>query len=203
MSYSELRRYLAPRFEIELAWGFNGSLHHTLDTRIDDPAFARAWAALFLDQPELAASLIIMARRRDDYACEPPSAQSTSNHQSHASNGRATGRSCRCTSADRRLTADGERGGLTFEFEGTDVLVFFWAHPWSGRASLDVDGRSAPTSSSTRRRAGFKRMHVSGLAPGPIASDRRRRDRARAEPRQRADLPPRDRLPAFGSAGPA
>jgi SAM-dependent methyltransferase len=67
MSYSELRRYLDYRFEVLVAQGFNGSLHYSWDNKVTDLEVARTWAAQYLDRPDLATGVVIMARRRADY----------------------------------------------------------------------------------------------------------------------------------------
>src|SRR5207247_1946 len=64
-----------------------------------------------------------------------------------------------------RLTEGAERAALSMEFDGTDLLVFFWTHPWSGRAFVEVDGVVSDVELYAPQ-GGFKRVHVAGLPPG-------------------------------------
>jgi hypothetical protein len=70
--------------------------------------------------------------------------------------------------ATARLADGGDGCGLAFEFEGSDVSIFFWSHPWSGCAFVEVDGvaQHVDLYSST---AGFREVHVGGLPALPTA----------------------------------
>jgi len=106
-----------------------------------------------------------MARRRDDYRSsrhvhvgfhhQSPSILYEGNWQIVPLHEALTG----------RLTEGGDRAALTIDFDGSDLLVFFWTHPWSGRAFVEVDGVARDVELYAAQ-GGFKRVHVADLSAG-------------------------------------
>src|SRR5207253_3052886 len=59
MGYSELLAYLAPRFDLIVAHGYNRSYHDELDTSLADGDFARGWAGLHPARPDLGSGVVV------------------------------------------------------------------------------------------------------------------------------------------------
>jgi SAM-dependent methyltransferase len=165
MGLDELRRYLEPRFEILQVKGLGGSIHHSFDEEVRDEAFARSWASQFEDQPHLASGLVLLARRREGY--EPSHyGEWRFHHQHEAVAYEGAWRTAHLHDAlTARLAPDGGRASLRLEFPGTDLLVLLWAHAWSGRAVVAVDGDENPVDLYAPE-SGFLRLHVGGLTDG-------------------------------------
>jgi predicted O-methyltransferase YrrM len=64
-----------------------------------------------------------------------------------------------------RLGTGGDASSLLFEAHGTDLLLFLWSHPWSGQATIEIDGVARPIELHSPT-SGFRRVRVPGLAPG-------------------------------------
>jgi predicted O-methyltransferase YrrM/SAM-dependent methyltransferase len=166
LGWDELNRYLTPRFETVAAHGFNASVHEDMDAAITDPAFVTSWTEQLADRPDLATSIVLLARRRDGHrrACY----RQQSYHHSHAAI--AYGGAWETVPLHRSITArmgtDGDLSALVLDFEGTDLLVFFWAHTWSGFAFVEVDGVCAEPVNLYSALGGFRRLHLGGLRPG-------------------------------------
>jgi predicted O-methyltransferase YrrM/SAM-dependent methyltransferase len=166
MGWEELSRCLAPRFETLVANGFNASIQEDWDQAIADPDFIKSWTDQFLDRPDLATSIVLLARRRDDYR---PSRyrQETHHHLSDAVGYTGT---WQVAPLHRTMTArmgmDGDLSALTLDFEGTDLLVFLWSHEWSGYAFVEIDGVGQEPVNLYGTPGGFRRLHFGELAPG-------------------------------------
>lgn len=160
MGLDELLTYLEPRFHVIEVKGVASSLHRSFDREILDEDFARSWVRQFENQPEIASGLVVLARRRDDY----PSSRYEEWRFHHSDPSVAYRGRWRVTTLHDPLSARlAETGGeLCLQFSGTDLLVFLWAHAWSGHAVVSVDGVEelvdlyAPES-------GFRRLHFRGL----------------------------------------
>lgn len=167
MAHGELRDLLAPRFEVVCAHGFNASLHPSLDAHVTDAAFAAAWAAQLADRPDLATNAVVMARRRADWrpgrrrtqaiAMDDPGLVWSGPWERVPLHQGVTG----------RLGAGGDESVLKLQFHGTDALVFLWSHPWSGHATLEVDGVLRRLVNLYAPTGGYRRVHLRGLASGP------------------------------------
>jgi SAM-dependent methyltransferase len=164
MGYDELRRRLEPRFEIDVAKGFMMSVHATVDGRVTDPDLAAQWAACCVDRPDLANGLILQCRRRDSW--RRPSRR--------VEDIEVTGDRIRWHGA----WSDAElHGGLTgragmhgasagFDFDGNEVILQFWVHPWSGEVAVDVDGAERAVRNLYSPYGGFRRVIVEDLPGG-------------------------------------
>jgi SAM-dependent methyltransferase len=166
MGYRELCRLLVPRFELVAVRGYNTTVHPSLDGHVAEIAFARAWATQLDDRPDLATDVVLLARSRADWR---PGRRHTvlvdvddprivwEGPWAAASLGKGL---------DVRIATGGDASVMEIEVHGTDVLVFLWSHPWSGQASIEVDGvtRSVGLFSPG---TGFRRVHVGGLPAGP------------------------------------
>lgn len=165
MGYRELRTYLEPRFEVLVAYGFNGSLHYSWDTRIDNLEFARGWASQFADQPELGTGIVLMARRRDEYQ----SARYQQRYYHHSAPEVQYSGSWETVTLHRsmtgRLGGDGDRSRLTLDFEGNGIIINCWCHAWSGEAFVEVDGMARYVNLYNAL-GGFQRIHIGALAQG-------------------------------------
>jgi SAM-dependent methyltransferase len=164
MGYDELLGYVRPRFDVSLAWGFNNSLLTELDTTIPTDR-ARAWAAMFRDQPGLASGVILAATPRPDHR---PARYWQRYHFSDAPELVRVG-------PWARIRFDGARWGLgsvdpgsrlALPFMSHGVVVNLWCDAWSGIARVEVDGVGqdvdlfAPV-------PGLVRVVMSDLGPGP------------------------------------
>jgi len=166
MGHRELCRLLEPRFELVAMRGYNTTVHPSLDAHVGEIDFARAWATQLDDRPDLATDLVLLARSRPGWrpgrrhtvvvgvddpriAWEGPWAP--------ASLGEGL---------DVRIGAGGDASVLEIEVQGTDVLVFLWSHPWSGQASIEVDGVTRAVNLFSPG-TGFRRVHVGRLSAGP------------------------------------
>jgi SAM-dependent methyltransferase len=140
MSYHELLNYLAPRFEVLVAHGFNGSFHYSWDEKIRDQAVARSWATLFTDRPDLGTGIVLLARRRDDYR----SRRYIQHVYHHSDQEIQYSGSWQVVPLHKlmtgRLGLENEFCSLDLDFEGSGIILNFWCHPWSGKAVIDVDG---------------------------------------------------------------
>jgi SAM-dependent methyltransferase/predicted O-methyltransferase YrrM len=185
LGWAELQRYLAPRFETVVARGFNASVHEDWDDRIRDPAFIKSWTEQLSDRADLATSIVLLARRRDDH--RPARIEQRVYH--HESREIAWAGPWQAVPLHRsmtgRMATGGDRSAMTLDFDGTDLLVFLWSHPWSGQAFVEVDGVCEAPVELYGCQAGFRRVHVGGLAPGRHRL-RLRGSRLR-DPRSRAD----------------
>lgn len=166
MSYEELVRRLAPRFRIVVAHGFNMSFDPSVDHRITDATFTREWAACCLHRPDLANGVIVQCRRRDEWR-RPAHEVSDIPHQ----DGRLRWHGA-WVDVDLHPGLTGRMGLpgalLAFDFTGTECIVQFWAHAWSGVASVEVDG--VPRRIDLYDPAGgFRRLVIEGLADTPHA----------------------------------
>ncbi|MCI0460223.1 MAG: methyltransferase domain-containing protein [Gemmataceae bacterium] len=166
LSYPDLLRLLAPRFEIHLAHGYGGALGEPVPTFVDTTT-ASAWAAQFADRPEHARRIVLLARRRDDYRPRGRIIQQRHHHESlhiHYRGGpwEVTGLRRAMTG---RLATGGEASWLTLPVEGTSLVLHFWSNPWGGEAVIDVEGVHR-TVNLYHPGGGFKRIHIEGLAPG-------------------------------------
>ena len=164
MGYSELCDYIEPRFKIIKAYGFNGSLHHSWDEKINNLDFARAWANQFEDRPDLGTGVVLLAQRRDDYH----SALYQQQYYYHNApeihyEGHWEEVSLHKT-MQGRLGANGDANTLTLDFEGTGIIINFWTHAWSGYAFVEVDG-IAQMCNLYSHQGGFNRIHIDKLAP--------------------------------------
>src|SRR6185295_15711558 len=162
----ELNHYLAPRFETIVARGFNASVHEAWDETITDQQFIKSWISQFEDRPDLATSLVLLLRRREDYR---PGRYLQDVHR-HDGPTVAYAGPWDIAPLHRNMTARRALGGdasfLALDFEGTDLLVFLWSHPWSGYAFVEVDGVCPEPLNLYSTQSGFRRLHYAGLAPG-------------------------------------
>jgi SAM-dependent methyltransferase len=182
MGFDELCAHLRPRFDVTLAWGFNNSLLTELDTTIDAEQ-ARAWAAMFKDQPGLASGVIVVATPRADHR---PRRYWQRYHFSDAPELIRVG-------PWSRARFDGARWGLVVSdpgcrlalpFPSHGVVINLWCDRWSGIARVDVDGEAreidlyAPV-------AGLVRVAFPDLGEGPhllqIAPTGRRHPRSEGD----------------------
>jgi SAM-dependent methyltransferase/predicted O-methyltransferase YrrM len=166
MGWDELRRYLEPRFAIEVAHGFNASVHEVWDATITEPGFITSWTEQHRDRPDLATSVVLLARRRGDHAAARYR-QQMFHHESAAITWAGP---WQVTPLHRTMTArmgvGGDLSALALDFEGTDLLAFLWSHSWSGQAFVEVDGVCPEPVNLFSTQAGFRRLHVAGLASG-------------------------------------
>lgn len=166
LGWDELVRYVSPRFETLVAHGFNASVHEGWDAGITDATFIKAWTELLPDRPELATSIVLLARRRDDHR---PARYRQSRHH-HESAGIGWAGPWQVTPLHRTMTArmgtGGDDSALAIDFEGTDLLVFLWSHAWSGYAFVEVDGVCPEPVNLYSAQGGFRRLRIAGLAPG-------------------------------------
>lgn len=165
MSYDELLGYLHGRFEVEVAYGFNGSLSRGWDEAVDDMDVAHAWAALFKDRPDLATGVIVMARRRDDY--RPRHYMQRFYHHS-APELQYTGQ---WTTVPLHREMSGRLGAgsgasLALDFAGDGLILNLWRHAWSGIAQVQVDGESRSVDLYSPA-GGFVRLTFEDLPAGP------------------------------------
>jgi SAM-dependent methyltransferase len=167
MGYAELLRYLAPAFEVEVAWGFNGSLRRDLDVDPSlDPAIATAWAAQLRDDPDLASGLVVMARPRAGYV---PARQRVRHvHATDAAFERTgTWHALPLHRSMQGLAALEGDASLSARFDGSGAVLLLWCHDWSGRAWVSLDGEPAEEVDLWSPVGGFVRVVRTGLAPGP------------------------------------
>jgi SAM-dependent methyltransferase/predicted O-methyltransferase YrrM len=166
LGWNDLTRYLEPRFETVVAQGFNASVHEQWDERIADPDFIKVWTERLADRPDLATSLVLLVRRRDDHPRERVE-QRVYRHDSPAI---AYAGPWELAPLHRSITARMGTGGdaseLVLDFDGTDLLVFLWSHTWSGHAVIEVDGACEAPVNLYGSQGGFRRVHVAGLRPG-------------------------------------
>jgi predicted O-methyltransferase YrrM/SAM-dependent methyltransferase len=166
MGFRELRAALAPRFEVVAACGCNTALHPVVDRLVADVGVARAWASQLDDRPELASDIVIVGRRRDGtrsgrrrtdvIAIDDPSIGWEGPWVPVPLAPDVSG----------RMATGADASACTVDVDGTDVLVFLWSHPWSGHATVEVDGVARLVDLYSPA-SGFRRVHVGGLAPGP------------------------------------
>ncbi len=140
MSYRELLNFLEPRFEVLVAYGFNGSFHYAWDEKIKDQNVAQAWAALFTDRPDLGTGIVLLARRRDGYHARRY-IQQVYHHSAKEIRYAGTWQVVPLHKLmTGRLGIGDDRTSLILDFEGSGINLNFWSHPWSGKAVIDVDG---------------------------------------------------------------
>jgi predicted O-methyltransferase YrrM len=166
MSWTELADALASRFETVEAHGFNASVLNDCDAAVTDPSFVAAWTAQLPDRPDLATGVVALLRRRDDYV---PARYSERTYHADAPE-IAYGGTWQPAPLHRTMTArmgtDGDISALALDFEGTDLVLFLWTHAWSGYAFVEIDGVGIDPVNLYAKQAGFRRVHVRGLAPG-------------------------------------
>jgi hypothetical protein len=63
------------------------------------------------------------------------------------------------------LVSDGRAAPLEMSIGGTDLVVWFWSHGWSGRARVTIDGITRLVDLYDPA-GGFLRVHAAGLEPG-------------------------------------
>jgi SAM-dependent methyltransferase len=160
MGWTELERRLRPRFDLIAATGFNMAFHHDFDGEVHDPELAERWARLPDRRPELANGVVVHVRRRNDW--RPPKHQIRHlDHDDRALRWKGQWRDVPLHEVlSGRLGNVGAR--LDFEFDGTDLIVQFWAHPWSGIAELQVGDRIERVDLYSAS-GGFRRVCVEGL----------------------------------------
>jgi SAM-dependent methyltransferase len=165
MDYDELLHCVEPRFAVEQALGFNHSVQPQLDAIVDSPDFAAEWAAMFEQKPRLATGVILLGRRRDDYQ----SLYRAGHRFAHDDPGIVwrgvwDDADLHCALRARRSLGD-LNDEMRLEFDGTDLIVLLWAHDWSGRALISIDGDVTPFDLYSSR-GGFVRFQPHGLDPG-------------------------------------
>jgi SAM-dependent methyltransferase len=165
MSYAELRSYLDPGFEVLAAHGFNGSLHHSWDDRVEDLDFAHEWAAKFAERPDLGTGIVILARPRQSYR----STRYTQRYYHHDDPEISYAGPWDVVPLHKAMTgrmgSGGDRSALRLDFEGHGIILNFWCHTWSGQAFVEVDG-VARNFNLYSTQSGFMRLAIDGLAPG-------------------------------------
>jgi tRNA (mo5U34)-methyltransferase len=152
LTYADLCRSLAPRFEIIEAHGYGAPC-----AAGTDPAGG----------PESLRGIVLLARKRADYRPAGRYRQRRYGHDSahvHYRGGpwEVIGLHRKLTG---RLATGGEASWMTLPVKGTALVVHFWANPWGGEAVIEVGGqrRSVNLYSPT---GGFQRVALHGLAPG-------------------------------------
>lgn len=162
MGLDELLTYVEPRFDVIEIKGVASSLHHSFDREIADAEFARSWVMQFEDQPHLASGLLVLARRRESYV----SSRYDEWRFHHSDPSVTYGGQWRVATLHDALSAHlADSGGsseLRVEFSGTDLLVFLWAHAWSGHALVSVDDLEQSVDLYAPE-SGFRRLHFRGL----------------------------------------
>jgi SAM-dependent methyltransferase len=163
MGWEELERRLLSAFEITVAKGFNMSFHGTIDGVVGLD-LAKQWAAACEDRPDLANGVIVQCRKRDGY--QRP--QHTIEDLGHRDPRLRWHGAWEDIHLQESMTGRSgmEGASVGFDFEGTEVIVQFWCHPWSGIAEVTVDG-NAQTVDLHSAYGGFRRVVVDGLADGP------------------------------------
>ena len=134
MDYQSLRKLLERRFQIEIAKGFNQSLHPTLDSQLDE-ASAKSWVWASENDPENATGLILMVRKTDNQKLPRRCVDIVEGTQ------------CVVEGVSQDITVSPGYMGRMIESGSIlrisvpassriGVLVF-WAHDWSGLAVVD------------------------------------------------------------------
>lgn len=165
MSYAELMGYLEGRFDVEIAYGFNGSLYREWDERVRDRDVAQALASMFEDRPDLGTGVIVMARRRDDHISMRYSQQ----YYHHSAPEVRYSGTWKTVPLHREMTgalASGEGAALSLDFQGEGLIINLWCHSWSGMAEVVIDGVARPVDLYSPV-GGFTRLVFADLGPGP------------------------------------
>ncbi len=166
LSYGDLLRFLAARFEVSRVQGYGGALGEPAPTLPDSTA-ASAWAAQLVDRPEQACRVVLLARRRDDYRPHGRIVQQRQHHDSphiHYRGGPWDVVGLRQTMTGR-MTTGGEASWLTMPVEGTSLVLHFWSSPWGGEAVIGVAGIHR-TVNLYHPVGEFKRVLIDGLPAG-------------------------------------
>lgn len=165
MSYEELTNFLAPRFDIEVAWGFNGSFYRELDKKITDEDFCRIWTSVFQQNPDLATGIVVMARKKNYY--HPKKYIQKFYH--HLSPSIVYEGDWKVVPLHRNMTgrmAQSKESRLIFDFSGNGLIVNFWIHDWSGYASILLDGSEMCVVNLYHPTGGFYRLVISDIEHG-------------------------------------
>jgi SAM-dependent methyltransferase len=165
MGYNELVGYLKPRFSIVQANGFNGAMHPIFDDQINNATVAKAWAAQFLDNPELGTGVVVMAQRNDNHTRH--TYQQQIYHHSHPQfsyqgNWNIVPLHRAMTGIQSHTIGD----SLSLSFTGTGLILNFWTHDWSGIAEVLIDNHVREINLYSPL-GGFERLVVGDLPIGP------------------------------------
>jgi hypothetical protein len=163
MGWQEIERRLAPRFEIVAAKGFNMSFHLSVDDAVRDLDVAKEWAACCEDRPDLANGVIVQCRRREDWR-RPQRELRDLGHRDPQLRWYGAWSELELHQAlTGRLGLPG--ASLGYDFVGTETILQFWCHPWSGIARIEVDGVPQEVDLYSPV-GGFRRHVVEGLDDG-------------------------------------
>jgi SAM-dependent methyltransferase len=164
MGYAELLAYLAPRFDLAAARGYNREFY---GYEVADPDFARGWSGLHPDRPDLAGGVVLVAVRRDGYTARGYVQDRVAYTSARV---RYAGDWADAPIGGGLLARTG-RGGATLNVTvtGDRLLLFLWAEPDAGRADVCVDGAAVEAVELAARVPGFRRVTLAGLRPGPHA----------------------------------
>jgi SAM-dependent methyltransferase len=185
MSYAELSGFLAPRFDVIRAHGYNVSLHHTFDSKIEDPGFAARWASQFEDAPQLASGLVLLLKRREGHTPHRYRHEYV-HHASPAVTYKGQWQPADLHEAlTGRLGSRAGRSSCAFPVEGDGVILQFWAHSWGGEAVILLDGVERSRLNLYSPLGGFRTVHLRELGPGPHRLEIRAGDAI--DPRSQSD----------------
>lgn len=172
MSFDRLERIVSDRFEILGSYGYNTSLHFSIDeTPLLDDEFRDLWARQFEHEPSLATGVIVHARRRRGL---PPSRRPVRRlYAAHAQAVSWTGvwTPCHLHEAMWGTWADSPDASMSFTVAGASsaVALLFWAHDWSGEALIRVDDHEQRVDLFSAQ-GGIRRVDVTlaGSAPHQV-----------------------------------
>lgn len=165
MSYSELLDYTETYFSLEIAKGFNQSLHPALDTLVDERT-ARSWVHGSEDDPENATGLIIMVRKIKQIPLHRPQVNVFEYQQGVVVKG--PWRDVHLFENFKgRLLSAGAQMQLIAPQVALRCQLILWAHPWSGQAQILVDGQLAAVVDLYAHVSGCRRLRLT-VKPGSL-----------------------------------
>ena len=140
MGYDELLSYLKPRFEIEIAKGYNSSIHTSLDHSVSDAEFAKRWAGAHENNPEDACGFIVMAHKKNGLLSRKHT------RRTYLWSDKEIIREGTWEEMNLHHSLRGLKGnagaGLSLSFHGATLVLLFWVHDWSGVVDVSVDAVS-------------------------------------------------------------
>lgn len=158
MSYSELLDYTKTYFTLEIAKGFNQTLHPALDLIVDEVT-ASSWVHGSENDPENATGLIIVLRKNKQLPVCLPQVHVLECEQGEVVRG--PWRDVQLfENFQGRLLSDGTKMQLIAPQVAVRCQLIFWAHPWSGKAQVSVDGEVASVIDLYSHIGGCRRLRL-------------------------------------------